>query len=57
MRRLLLALVGLAILAGCGEETIDSKDLEAKLRTQLEPKPHDPRYLVTVHGTGYQLLM
>jgi DNA-binding response OmpR family regulator len=29
----------------------------AKLRTQLEPKPHDPRYLVTVHGTGYQLLM
>ena len=29
----------------------------AKLRTQLEPKPHDPRYLVTVHGTGYQLLV
>jgi DNA-binding response OmpR family regulator len=29
----------------------------AKLRTQLEPKPHDPRYLVTVHGTGYQLLI
>jgi DNA-binding response OmpR family regulator len=29
----------------------------AKLRTQLEPRPHDPRYLVTVHGTGYQLLM
>ena len=21
----------------------------AKLRTQLEPKPHDPRYLITVH--------
>ena len=29
----------------------------AKLRMQLEPKPHDPRYLVTVHGTGYQLLI
>ena len=28
----------------------------AKLRTQLEPDPHDPRYLVTVHGSGYQLL-
>jgi DNA-binding response OmpR family regulator len=29
----------------------------AKLRNQLEPKPHDPRYLITVHGTGYQLLV
>lgn len=29
----------------------------AKLRTQLEPKPHDPRHIVTVHGTGYQLLV
>jgi DNA-binding response OmpR family regulator len=29
----------------------------AKLRTQLEPKPHDPRYIITVHGSGYQLLM
>ncbi|MGH9222150.1 MAG: response regulator transcription factor, partial [Vicinamibacterales bacterium] len=28
----------------------------AKLRTQLEPDPHDPRYIVTVHGSGYQLL-
>jgi DNA-binding response OmpR family regulator len=28
----------------------------AKLRTQLEPDPRDPRYLVTVHGSGYQLL-
>ena len=28
----------------------------AKLRTQLEPKPHEPRYIVTVHGCGYQLL-
>lgn len=28
-----------------------------KLRAQLEPRPHDPRYLVTVHGTGYQLLV
>lgn len=29
----------------------------AKLRTQLEPKPHEPRHIVTVHGTGYQLLV
>ena len=29
----------------------------AKLRTQLEPKPHEPRYIITVHGTGYQLLL
>ena len=28
----------------------------AKLRTQLERDPHDPRYIVTVHGSGYQLL-
>jgi len=28
----------------------------AKLRTQLEPEPHEPRFLITVHGTGYQLL-
>jgi DNA-binding response OmpR family regulator len=29
----------------------------AKLRNQLEPRPHDPRYIVTVHGSGYQLLV
>ena len=29
----------------------------AKLRNQLEPKPHEPRYIVTVHGSGYQLLV
>lgn len=28
----------------------------AKLRTQLERDPHDPRFIVTVHGSGYQLL-
>jgi DNA-binding response OmpR family regulator len=28
----------------------------AKLRAQLEPEPHDPHYLITVHGTGYRLL-
>jgi DNA-binding response OmpR family regulator len=28
----------------------------AKLRGHIEPKPHDPRYLITVHGSGYQLL-
>lgn len=29
----------------------------AKLRSHLEPRPHDPRYIVTVHGSGYQLLI
>lgn len=29
----------------------------AKLRMHLEPRPHDPRHIVTVHGFGYQLLM
>ena len=28
----------------------------AKLRMQLEPEPHDPRFIITVHGSGYQLL-
>ncbi|MGE0361744.1 MAG: response regulator transcription factor [Vicinamibacterales bacterium] len=28
----------------------------AKLRMHIEPKPHDPRYIITVHGSGYQLL-
>jgi DNA-binding response OmpR family regulator len=29
----------------------------AKLRMALEARPHDPRYIVTVHGTGYELLV
>jgi DNA-binding response OmpR family regulator len=28
----------------------------AKLRNQLEARPHEPRYIVTVHGSGYQLI-
>jgi DNA-binding response OmpR family regulator len=28
----------------------------AKLRVALEPRPHDPRFIVTVHGSGYELL-
>jgi DNA-binding response OmpR family regulator len=28
----------------------------AKLRTQIERKPRDPKYIITVHGKGYQLL-
>ena len=28
----------------------------AKLRTQLEARAPQPRYIVTVHGSGYQLL-
>ena len=29
----------------------------AKLRCHVEPKPQDPRYLITVHGSGYQLVV
>jgi DNA-binding response OmpR family regulator len=29
----------------------------AKLRNQLESRPHEPRYIVTVHGSGYQLIV
>lgn len=29
----------------------------AKLRMHIEPKPHEPRYLLTVHGSGYQLVI
>jgi DNA-binding response OmpR family regulator len=28
----------------------------AKLRHHLEPRPHQPRHIVTVHGSGYQLI-
>ncbi len=35
--------------------TIDN--FVAKLRTRLERKPHEPRYIITVHGKGYQLLV
>jgi DNA-binding response OmpR family regulator len=28
----------------------------AKLRTQLEARPHEPKYIVTLHGSGYQLI-
>ncbi len=29
----------------------------AKLRNQLEVRPHEPRFIVTVHGSGYQLVV
>jgi DNA-binding response OmpR family regulator len=29
----------------------------AKLRMQLEVRPHEPRYLITLHGSGYQLIV
>ena len=28
----------------------------AKLRVHIEPRPHDPRYIIPVHGSGSQLL-
>jgi DNA-binding response OmpR family regulator len=28
----------------------------AKLRKKIEPEPHDPRFLLTVHGLGYKLV-
>ena len=28
----------------------------AKLRKKIEPEPHDPRYLLTIHGIGYKLV-
>lgn len=29
----------------------------AKLRNQLEVAPHEPTYIVTVHGSGYQMIV
>jgi len=28
-----------------------------RLRTHFEPRPHEPRFIVTVHGTGYRLMV
>ena len=28
-----------------------------KLRKKLEPDPHNPRYILTIHGVGYKLVM
>jgi two-component system response regulator VicR len=28
-----------------------------RLRNHVEPKPHDPRFIVTVHGSGYRLVV
>ena len=28
----------------------------AKLRGRIEPRPHEPRYLITAHGSGYQFV-
>jgi DNA-binding response OmpR family regulator len=28
-----------------------------RLRNHVEPRPHDPRFIVTVHGSGYRLVV
>ena len=53
-------LAGLQEVASDGLARRDSQGnalVIAKLRTQLEPRPHEPRYIITVHGSGYQLLI
>lgn len=27
-----------------------------RLRQKVEPKPEDPRFILTVHGTGYKFV-
>jgi DNA-binding response OmpR family regulator len=49
--QLLAAIHGVAIDAG--ERAIDAH--VKNLRRKLEPDPHRPRLLVTVHGVGYRL--
>ena len=34
--------------------TVDTHMLN--LRRKLEPDPHEPRYLITVHGIGYKFV-
>jgi len=28
-----------------------------RLRNHVEPRPHDPRFILTVHGSGYRLVV
>ena len=38
---------------GAGNRTVDN--YIARLRGKVEPVPAAPRYILTVHGTGYKL--
>ncbi|MGE3842528.1 MAG: response regulator transcription factor [Vicinamibacterales bacterium] len=42
---------------GYGDETVTRTvdNYIAKLRSLLEPSPHEPQYIVTVHGSGYRM--
>jgi DNA-binding response OmpR family regulator len=41
--------------ASVSTRTVDNFIL--KLRQKIEENPADPRYIVTIHGTGYKLII
>ncbi len=42
------------------DESVSTRTVDnfiLKLRQKIEPDPADPRYIVTIHGTGYKLMV